>query len=112
MSVKPMPLRELAVLGFERLKVSDVEPFKATLAAPKAFEIAGGIFVSGGGLPDADEPLPQAAVPSTLRAIARDKDSECAFIQNFWALRPSFLLLVTVRHFIVLHLWLDVHLAI
>src|SRR5580704_16254572 len=37
-SVKPMPLRELAVLGFERLKVSDVLPFRATLAAPKAFE--------------------------------------------------------------------------
>jgi hypothetical protein len=41
-SVKPIPLRELAVLGFERLKVSEVVPFKATLAAPKTFEIAGG----------------------------------------------------------------------
>src|ERR1700728_1289721 len=44
-SVKPMPLRELAVLGFERLKVSDVLPFRAMLAAPNAFEIVGGSLV-------------------------------------------------------------------
>jgi hypothetical protein len=44
-SVKPMPLSEFAVFGFDRLKVSEVEPFKAMLAAPKAFEIADGSLV-------------------------------------------------------------------
>src|SRR5580658_2298174 len=43
-SVKPIPLREVAVLGFDRLKVSVVLPFNATLAAPNALAIVGGSF--------------------------------------------------------------------
>ena len=46
--MKPMPLSDIAVLGFDRLKVSDVLPFKATLAAPKTFEIAGANLTGGG----------------------------------------------------------------
>ena len=53
-SVKPIPLREyLEPLGFDRVKVSDVALFKATLAAPNAFAIVGGTMLGGGG-----EPLP------------------------------------------------------
>src|SRR5580704_7436688 len=56
-SVKPIPLREMAVLGFDKLKVSVVLPFNATLAAPNAFEMVGGNLVGGGEL--LDDPLPQ-----------------------------------------------------
>lgn len=113
MSVKPIPLREIAVLGFDRLKLSDVVPFKATLAAPKTFEIAGGDVTGGGGLPDADAPPPQAAVQNKLEAITKDKDTQRGSIQKAGASRSSFfLLLVTVWHFIVLHLRFNVHLAI
>jgi hypothetical protein len=34
MSVNPIPLREAALLGLVRVKVSDVAPFNGTLAAP------------------------------------------------------------------------------
>jgi hypothetical protein len=89
-----------------------VVPFKATLAAPKALEIAGGSFVGGGGLPDEDEPPPQAVVQNKFRAIARNSDAKRAFIQNAGAFRSFFLLSVTVRHVIVLHLGFNVHLVI
>src|SRR5580693_8232806 len=36
-SVKPMPFKEVAELGLDKLKVSVVVPFNATLVAPKAF---------------------------------------------------------------------------
>jgi len=110
-SVKPMPLREIAALGFERLKVSDVLPFKATLATPKALEIAGGSFVGEGGLPDEDDPPPQA-VENKLIAIMINNDDERAFVQNAGAFRSFFLWSVTVRQFIVLHLGFNVHLVI
>jgi hypothetical protein len=41
-SVKPIPVREVPVLGLDRWKVRDVVPFKATLAAPNDFDIDGG----------------------------------------------------------------------
>jgi hypothetical protein len=69
-------------------------------------------------LPDADEPPPQAVVQNKLEAsardaIARDKDTERACIRNAGAIfRSSFLSLVAVRQFIVLHLGFNVHLAI
>src|ERR1700733_1140553 len=81
-SVKPIPLRELAALGFDRLKVSEVVPFKATLAAANPFEIAGGNLAKGGVLPDGDELPPHAVVQNELEAMTRGKDSERAFIQN------------------------------
>ena len=46
-SAKPIPLRELAEFGLDRLKVSVVVPFNATLAAPKVFAIVGGNMVGG-----------------------------------------------------------------
>src|SRR6202020_1056039 len=107
-----MPLSELVVLGFDRLKVSEVVPFKATLAVANPFEIAGGNLAAGGVLPDADELPPQAAVQSELKAITRGKDTERAFIQNAGAFRSSLLLLVGVPHLSVLHLWFNVHLVI
>jgi hypothetical protein len=33
-SVNPIPLREAPLLGFVKVKVSDVAPFNGTLAAP------------------------------------------------------------------------------
>src|ERR1700685_4664485 len=48
-SVEPIPLNEVAALGFDRLKVSVVLPFNATLAVPNAFEMVGGNFAGGGG---------------------------------------------------------------
>lgn len=41
-SAKATPLSELAVFGFARVKVNDVEPFSGTLDAPKALLIVGG----------------------------------------------------------------------
>ena len=76
-------------------------------------EIAGGDVTGGGGLPDADAPPPQAAVQNKLEAITKDKDTQRGSIQKAGASRSSFfLLLVTVWHFIVLHLRFNVHLAI
>jgi hypothetical protein len=59
-SVNPIPLRELAVLGLDRAKVSEVVPFNATLAAPKVFEIVGGWVTGGGGGEPPEEPPPHA----------------------------------------------------
>jgi hypothetical protein len=81
-SVKPMPLKEVAVLGFDRLKVSEVAPFNETLAAPKTFAIVGG-KVAGGGLPEPDEPPPpQAVFPSKLNAMPRNSNTEHTLLQN------------------------------
>ena len=62
-SVKPIPLSEEPVLGFDTLNVRVVVPFNATLAAPNDFEIVGGEMLGGGGGPP-DEPPPHAAFPS------------------------------------------------
>jgi hypothetical protein len=91
-SVKPMPLREIATLGFERLKVSDVVPFNETLAAPKTLAMVGGNFTGGGGLPDPDEPPPQAALQSKLNAMPRVSDAKRTFIWNIGAVFISSLL--------------------
>src|SRR5580704_4720790 len=44
-SVKPIPLRATAAFGFDKLKVSVVLLFNATLAAPNTLEIVGGSLV-------------------------------------------------------------------
>jgi hypothetical protein len=88
-----MPLRDVAALGFDRLKVSVVVPFNATLAAPNVFAIVGGKLVGGGGVPDPDEPPPQAAFPSKLKAMPRDSDTVRTFVRNAGAIFRSFLFL-------------------
>jgi hypothetical protein len=87
-----MPLREIAALGFDRLKVRDVVLFSDTLAAPKALAMVGGNFTGGGGLPDPDEPPPQAAFQSKLKAMPRVRDTERTFIWNIGAVILSSLL--------------------
>lgn len=112
-SVKPMPLKEIAVLGFDRLKVSDVVPFNETLAAPKTFAIVGGKLVGGGGVLDPDELPPQPIFETKLRAIPRHSDAECTFLQDVGLVfRSSLLLRSNVRHFIALCLGLNIHLVI
>jgi hypothetical protein len=59
-SVKPIPLSERVALGFDRLKVRDVLPFKATVAAPNVMVRVGARFVGGGGGEELPEPPPQA----------------------------------------------------
>jgi hypothetical protein len=51
-------------LGFDRLKISVVVPFKATLAPPYALAIVGGSFVGGGEPPD--DPPPHAQLQKKL----------------------------------------------
>lgn len=63
-SVKPIPLRERPALGFDRLNVSVVVPFNATLPLPYALAILGGITVGGGCVPD--DPPPQARLQKKL----------------------------------------------
>jgi len=92
-SVKPMPLRDVAALGFDRLKVSVVVPFNATLAAPNVFAIVGGKLAGGGGLPEPDEPPPQAELPSKPEAMPRDSDTVRIFVQTAGAVFRSFLFL-------------------
>jgi hypothetical protein len=87
-SVKPMPLSDSAAFGFERLKVSAVVPFNATLAAPKTFAIVGG-SLAGGEPPAADEPPPQLAFQSRLKAAARHSDTACDFLRNAGAFTRS-----------------------
>ena len=71
--VKPIPLRERAVLGFDRLKVSDVLPFNGTLAAPNTIAMVGGNLAGGGGgLPD--EPPPQATFQRRPTAMERRRN--------------------------------------
>lgn len=103
-SVKPMPLREVAELGLDRLKVSVVVAFNATLAAPKAFAIVGGDMV-GGGLLEPEEPPPQAVFQSKPKAIPKDNDTHRVFVRKVRIFFQSLLLLVTifVGHCPVLH---------
>jgi len=56
-SVKPIPLSERLLLGFESVNVRVVLPFNAMLAVPNAFPIVGGSFWGGGTLLD-DPPQP------------------------------------------------------
>jgi hypothetical protein len=82
-SVKPTPLRDVAAFGLLRLKVSDVVPFKGTLADPKTLAIVGG-DATGGGVPDPDEPPPpQAAFENNAARTLRKSDAERIFFQNF-----------------------------
>ena len=93
-SVKPTPLREIAALGFDRLKVSVVTPFSAKLAVPKAFAIAGGNLAGGGGLPDADEPPPQATFQRKLKVTPRASDTQRIFIKQVRAVVQSLIIVV------------------
>src|SRR5580704_14493689 len=116
-SVKPTPLSEIAALGFDRLKVSDVVPFSDTLLAPKTFAIAGGeLGGGGGGLPEPDEPPPQATFEIKPRAIPRDSVVERTFIQDVGTVfRSSFSFLwlrVCIWDFIALRLGPNIHLVI
>src|ERR1700722_6636478 len=72
LSVKPIPLRDRPVFGFDRLKVRVVLPFNATLAAPNAFAIVGGSFTGGGGGGLPDEPPPHPAFQSNATAARRN----------------------------------------
>src|SRR5271155_738685 len=81
-SVKPMPLKEIVVFGFDRLKLRDVMPFNDTLAAPKTFAIVGGKLAGGGGVPDPDEPPPQPVFQTKLSAMPRHNDTETTFPEN------------------------------
>jgi hypothetical protein len=72
-SVKPIPLLDRVMLGFDRLKVRVVLPFNTTLAAPKAFAIVGGSF-AGGGDELLDEVPPHPTFPT--RAAATQRRSE------------------------------------
>jgi hypothetical protein len=82
-SVKPTPLRDELLLGFERLKVSDVVPFNATLAAPNVLLIVGGSFAGGGG-ELLDEPPPHAtfAAKPTMRLAVNKSGAECDAKRN------------------------------
>jgi hypothetical protein len=81
-SANPIPLRELAVLGLLRAKVSEVVPCKATLAAPNDFEIVGGRMA--GGLEDpAEEPPPQAEQPTDPRSVTIEHHQRDVCVGNF-----------------------------
>jgi hypothetical protein len=79
-SVKPIPLKEIELLGFDRLNVSVVLPFNATLGAPKAFEMVGGNFVGGGGEP-LDDPPPHPTfqrrlIATSILTIVKDTERD------------------------------------
>jgi hypothetical protein len=57
-------------------------PFNGTLAEPKILAIVGG-DADGGGLPDPDEPPPQAALENKLAITLRKSDAERIVFQNF-----------------------------
>jgi len=70
-----LPVKPLGVemLGFDRLKVSDVLPFNGTLAAPNTIAMVGGNLAGGGGgLPD--EPPPQATFQRRPTAMERRRN--------------------------------------
>ena len=75
-SEKPMPLSDCPVFGFERLKVSVVLPFRATLPAPYVFWIVGGSSV-GGVIALPDEPPPHATLPSRVAVRTSSNDRKC-----------------------------------
>jgi hypothetical protein len=68
LSVKPMPESEVPPLGLDRLKVSVVAPFNATVAAPNDFAIVGGRVIGGGG-PTPEEPPPHAKTHGTHKIM-------------------------------------------
>jgi hypothetical protein len=73
-SVKPILLRVWLVFGFDKLKVRVVVPFNATLAAPKAFVMAGGSTV-GGGVDPAEDPPPQARFEKKLEVASKNAEN-------------------------------------
>jgi hypothetical protein len=60
-SVKPTPLSVVEAFGLLIVKLSEVEPFTAMLAAPNDFTILGGTTAATVALADAVPPVP----PST-----------------------------------------------
>jgi hypothetical protein len=81
-SMNPTPLRELAVLGLVRVKVSEVVPFNATLAAANDFEIVGGRMPGGREAP-AEEPPPQAEQPKDTRSTTIQHHKRDVCVGNF-----------------------------
>jgi hypothetical protein len=73
-SVKPIPLSDKLLLGFEIVNVRVVLPFNATLAPPNAFPMVGGSFVGGGEPPD-DPPQPE--FQSRLTTVKIKSDANC-----------------------------------
>ncbi len=86
-SVKPIPLRERAELGFDRLKVSDVLPFNGTLTAPNIFAMVGGNLVGGGGPP---EPPPQATFQRRPVTMKRRSDTRRNATRDLRVISTSF----------------------
>lgn len=113
LSVKPTPLRERPVFGFDKLKVRVVLPFNATLADPNAFEMVGGSFAGGGGEP-LDDPPPHPMLPRKLRKATSNTKFEAAAVRRvtgarlFLNMTSSFLICQLIQ----LRLRLSVHLVI
>jgi len=81
-SVKPTPLREEPVLGFDRTNVSEVLPLTCTLAAPNAFEIVGGTTLGGGSTPPV-EPPPQPEAQERPRIVIAQHERERSCVATF-----------------------------
>jgi hypothetical protein len=107
-SVKPMPLKDDPELGFDRLKVKEMLPFRATLAAPNCFATVGGSNVGGGLLPD---PPPQPTLQKRP-TIQRTSDSWCNTFLRLLAIPLSPLLLVALRSIVRRYARPPVHLAV
>lgn len=113
LSVKPIPLRERPVFGFDKLKVRVVLPFNGTLADPNAFEIVGGSFAGGGG-ELLDDPPPHPILPRKLRRATSNAKFEAEGVRR---LTGAHLLLSMTGSFLIcqliqLRLRLSVHLVI
>ena len=113
-SVKPIPLREIAALGFDRLKLSVVLPFNAMLAAPNAFEMVGGSFGGGGEL--LDDPPPHPAVQRRLTdatsALTITRDTERDPSRNLRVTGTELLSMIRFRCIIGAWRGPPVHLAV
>jgi hypothetical protein len=69
-------------LGLERVKVSVVAAFRATLTAPNALEIVGGAMFGGGGV-IVEEPPPQPQTHHTPRAVRIQQETARSFAGTF-----------------------------
>jgi hypothetical protein len=87
-SVKPIPLSDKPLLGFDNVNVRVVFPFSATLAPPNAFAIVGGSFVGGGGEPPDDPPQPK--FQSRLTTMNIKNNTNCRVTGNRRIMNASF----------------------
>jgi hypothetical protein len=86
-SVKPIPLSDTLLLGFESVNVRVVFPFNATLAPPNVFPMVGGSFTGGGEPPD-DPPQPK--FQSRLTTMKVRIDADCAATRKRRVMNASF----------------------